>query len=117
MNLLQRLKDACDQNRRPIVKLPSGPETPPVRMRCRFSGCVQGVGFRFEAKMAADQLNLTGWVRNEDDGTVTAELEGQERCINELLRVMQKVPRFDITDIQTERIPVSGKETSFQMLY
>lgn len=117
MNLFQKLNDICGRNRQPVVHVPDGPQTPPTRMRCCFSGCVQGVGFRYEAKRTADQLNLTGWVRNEMDGTVTAELEGQENCMNEFFRVMQAISRFDITDIQTERIPLSGTETSFKMLY
>ncbi|MBD5148083.1 MAG: acylphosphatase [Oscillibacter sp.] len=86
-------------------------------MRYCFSGYVQGVGFRYEAKMLADQLNLVGWVRNESDGTVVAEIEGQASYMSEFLRVMQATPRFDITDIQEERLPLSGTETSFRVLY
>ena len=117
MRLFQWLKNACAQNRRPVVHIPDGPKTPPVRMRYCFSGCVQGVGFRYEAKMLADQLNLVGWVRNESDGTVVAEVEGQASYISEFLRVMQATPRFDITDIQEECLPLSGIETSFKALY
>lgn len=35
-----------------------------------IGGRVQGVGFRYFAKNSAEELNLTGWVRNLDDGTV-----------------------------------------------
>ena len=63
------------------------------------------------------QLELTGWVQNENDGTVTAELEGQESCINEFLRAMQAISRFDITEIQSQKLPLSGSETSFRALY
>lgn len=117
MCLFQWLKNTCDQDRRPIVHIPDGPKTPSVRMRYCFSGYVQGVGFRYEAKMLADKLNLTGWVRNESDGTVVAEIEGPVSYINEFLRVMQAIPRFDITDIQAECLPLCGTETSFKALY
>ena len=117
MKLVQILQEIYHRNRQPIVHIPDGPKTPPVRMRYCFSGCVQGVGFRYEAKLLADQLDLTGWVRNENDGTVTAELEGQESCVNEFLRVMQAIPRFDITDIQIESVPLSEAEASFRVLY
>lgn len=40
-----------------------------VRKRIIFRGRVQGVGFRYTAKYLAQSLGLTGWVRNEYDGT------------------------------------------------
>ena len=116
MNLFQWLNDIGAKNRRPVVCVPDGPKTSLIRIHYRFSGRVQGVGFRYEAKVTADQLDLTGWVRNEDDGTVTAEVEGPESHINEFLRVMRAVPRFDITDIQIERVPLSETEPSFRTL-
>ncbi|MBU4139145.1 MAG: acylphosphatase, partial [Euryarchaeota archaeon] len=49
-------------------------------MDCRVyvlvSGTVQGVFFRASAKKIADELHLTGWVRNLDDGRVEAIIEG-----------------------------------------
>lgn len=46
------------------------------RLRMRFVGEVQGVGFRWTARMVANELDLTGWVRNEPDGSVSMELQG-----------------------------------------
>lgn len=117
MDLFQRLKNASGRGWQPAVHIPDGPKTPPVRMRYCFSGYVQGVGFRYEAKMLAAQLDLTGWVRNESDGTVIAEVEGEARCIDEFLRVIRAVPRFDITDIQEESLPLSQTEKTFKVLY
>jgi len=56
-----------------------------IRKRYVFKGRVQGVGFRYQAKYAAKSLGLTGWVRNEYDGTVTMEVQGSEGMINKLL--------------------------------
>ena len=39
---------------------------------------MQGVGFRYTVVQAVNALGLTGWVRNEYDGTVTTELQGTE---------------------------------------
>lgn len=117
MDLLQWLKNAYTGNRQPAVHIPDGARTPPVRRRYRFSGCVQGVGFRYEAKLLAAQLGLTGWVRNENDGTVVVEAEGAENCVSEFLRAMREVPRFDITNIREEELPLSGTETAFKVLY
>ena len=41
------------------------------KLRMNVQGRVQGVGFRYMTKMVADQLGVTGSVRNEDDGSVS----------------------------------------------
>ena len=46
-----------------------------------FHGRVQGVGFRYTAKMLAQSLGLTGWVKNEWDDTVVMEVQGREQLI------------------------------------
>ena len=47
-----------------------------IRRRWRFTGTVQGVGFRYYARAAALHLGLTGWVANNWDGSVTLEVDG-----------------------------------------
>ena len=49
---------------------------PKVRRRYRFAGSVQGVGFRWTTTNLASSVGATGWVMNEPDGTVTAEIQG-----------------------------------------
>ena len=49
-----------------------------IRQRIVFHGRVQGVGFRYTAKYLARSMNLTGWVKNEYDGTVVMEVQGRE---------------------------------------
>ena len=117
MSLLQWLKTVFGEEQNVIVHRPDDRHSPLVRKRFCFSGLVQGVGFRYEAKLTADQLNLVGWAKNENDGTVIVEAEGAEVCIDEFIRVMQAVPRFHITNIQSENLPVSGIEASFMALY
>ena len=56
-----------------------------VRKHIVFYGRVQGVGFRYTAKYLTRSLGLTGWVRNDPDGTVTMEVQGREALINKLL--------------------------------
>src|SRR5262245_4151279 len=48
------------------------PRTIPLmeRRQIRFHGRVQGVGFRVTARAIADEFAVSGWVRNEPDGTV-----------------------------------------------
>ena len=48
-----------------------------VRKHFRFTGRVQGVGFRYRAKYAANGMGITGWAKNQADGSV--EMEAQAR--------------------------------------
>ena len=50
-----------------------------------ISGRVQGVWFRANTKQKAEQLGITGWVRNTSDGRVEAIFEGEENHIKEML--------------------------------
>ena len=43
-----------------------------ITRRIRISGQVQGVFFRESMRQQANQLGITGWVRNRNDGTVEA---------------------------------------------
>ncbi len=49
------------------------------RREYHISGRVQGVGFRYTARYLARARGLTGWVRNEYDGSVTLALQGRSR--------------------------------------
>ncbi|VVB56785.1 Acylphosphatase [uncultured archaeon] len=51
----------------------------------RLTGRVQGVGCRMWITAQARTLGLGGWVRNDDDGSVRARLEGDGEKIKALL--------------------------------
>jgi hypothetical protein len=48
------------------------------RITVRYEGRVQGVGFRYTAVSLAQNLDLTGWVKNEFDGSVSLVAEGAD---------------------------------------
>jgi len=56
------------------------------------NGSVQGVGYRYTARMIADEVGVTGWVRNRRDGTVEAEVEGTPDQVDEMLAWMAEGP-------------------------
>jgi len=56
-----------------------------VNVHVIISGRVQGVWFRANTKQMAEQLGLTGWVRNTSDGCVEAVFEGEEHLINKMI--------------------------------
>ena len=84
-----------------------------IRRHYQFYGLVQGVGFRYTAAMAAESLNMTGWVRNEYDGSVTMELQGTEREIEEVLKAIYNGRYIRIEKTECKDMPLDEHETSF----
>ena len=56
-----------------------------VQAHVRISGTVQGVYFRVSTQEKAQQLGVTGWVKNNDDGRVEAVFEGEREAVDALL--------------------------------
>lgn len=56
------------------------------RVKMNIIGDVQGVFFRHFAKKQADELGLTGWCRNESDGSVFAVVEGEDKAVDKFVR-------------------------------
>ena len=76
-----------------------------VRLYIRVSGRVQGVGFRWFACAAAARLDLTGWVRNREDGDVEMEVQGDEGPVEEFVQAVSRGPRYAIVE-DMERHPL-----------
>lgn len=87
-----------------------------VRKHIVFYGRVQGVGFRYTAKYLAQSLELTGWVRNDWDGTVTMEVQGRETLINKLLVGLNNSRFISIDWMDTKDIALE-KERAFEVKY
>lgn len=86
-----------------------------VRQRLVFTGRVQGVGFRYRAKHAANLLGLTGWVKNEWDGSVVLEVQGSVQAINELMKFINSSPFITIDWIDRKDIPWEEHDTGFHV--
>ena len=85
-----------------------------VRKRIIFYGDVQGVGFRYRALHAANFLGITGWVRNEWDGSVSMEVQGTEADIDQMILMIQRGTYVMIRDMKVKSLPLE-KEGSFQI--
>jgi len=59
------------------------------RVHVFYSGRVQGVGFRFTVKMVAHGFDVTGTVRNLNDGRVEMVAEGERRELEDFLKGIQ----------------------------
>ena len=76
-----------------------------IRLYIRVSGRVQGVGFRWFTSMTAARLNLTGWVRNREDGDVEMEVQGDEGPVEDFVRAVSRGPRYAVVE-NMERHPL-----------
>ena len=79
-----------------------------VRMRCvrvRISGRVQGVFFRASCARLADELGLSGWVRNRPDGDLEAVFQGSDPAVEDMVAWCREGPphaRVDAVDVWEE---------------
>jgi acylphosphatase len=67
-------------------------DSPGKTVLARITGRVQGVSFRAWTRNEAIQLGLVGWVRNEEDGSVTALLSGPESVILRMIARLRQGP-------------------------
>jgi len=62
------------------------------RLHAVVRGRVQGVGFRYFVMREAKALGLSGWVRNQDDGSVEVEAEGRRNPLEMLVERLRRGP-------------------------
>jgi len=85
------------------------------RRRIQFTGRVQGVGFRATTRSIAAGFAVSGWVRNEADGSVVAEVQGEGVEIDRFLgAVGDRMGRF-IKGQTVELCPVEAGERGFEI--
>ncbi len=66
-------------------------------------GIVQGVGFRYAAKQQARSIGINGFVRNEPDGSVYIEAEGEDIALAEFVQWCRNGPAYaSIEDMKVE---------------
>ncbi len=87
------------------------------RVHYLFYGSVQGVGFRYKAKYAAMWHNLTGWVRNNWDGTVEMEVQGDQEAIAAAIEEIGSGRFVEITRIEKKMLPLDVHESGFCIRY
>ena len=85
-----------------------------IRRHIVFSGWVQGVGFRYRARHAADLYSCTGWCRNEWDGSVTMEIQGEEENIDRVIMSIEAGRYVRIENMDGRMIPAEPDERGFR---
>ena len=87
------------------------------RLSAKVIGRVQGVGFRWWVRSAADRLGLTGWVMNApDERSVELVAEGPAAALDQLEQLLRRGPPGAIVDqVEVSRSPASGSYGRFQI--
>jgi acylphosphatase len=86
------------------------------RAHVYVSGQVQGVFFRDSAREKAEQLGLTGWVKNLPDGRVEALFEGPSERVREMVRWCEQGPSHaEVENVDAEFEASEGELTSFEV--
>lgn len=82
----------------------------------RVAGRVQGVGFRYWALQRAKQLDLTGFVKNDPDGTVFTVAEGDRGNVESYIDELKQGPgTAAVDDISVSWREFEGKYPDFQI--
>ncbi|MGV4795577.1 acylphosphatase [Rhizobium sp. F40D2] len=85
-------------------------------VRVRVSGRVQGVGFRIWTREEALRLGLTGWVRNEVDGSVAALIAGSDIAISTMIERFSRGPAgATVSGVETEATQLAEMPTDFRI--
>lgn len=80
-----------------------------IAYRIKVTGRVQGVFFRASTKEKADQIGIEGWVRNERDGSVLIEAEGEEEQMKQFVEWCRRgSSASQVDDVSVEEIERSG---------
>lgn len=85
-----------------------------LKVHLFISGRVQGVGFRMFTKIKAENLGLSGWVRNLKDGRVEVVLVGPEEKIEEMVSWLKRgSPLARVEEVRIEEKKAIKKDPFF----
>jgi acylphosphatase len=97
-------------------KAPMTTDPTPVRAHVTIHGRVQGVYFRASTVQEAQNLRLTGWVRNCPDGSVEAVVEGARNEVEDLIAWCRRGPRgARVQNVDVKWLVFSGEFQDFRI--
>ncbi len=88
-----------------------------TRKHIVFYGYVQGVGFRWRARHAASLCGCTGWCRNEWDGSVVMEIQGEESRIDQVILSIEHGHYIMIERMDVKTIDLVPGEREFRVVF
>jgi len=87
-----------------------------VGAQLTIRGLVQGIGYRYYCYRAAKSLGLTGWVKNNPDGSVLVMAEGDRSLVEELIKELKVgPPSAGVTDVDVAWTEYTGRFRNFDV--
>jgi acylphosphatase len=81
------------------------------RIHFTVKGRVQGVGFRYWTQNLASELQLSGWVKNQYDGSVEGEAQGAQDKVQRFAELLHQGPGFSrVEDVHTYFMEPKGND-------
>ncbi|MGK9050103.1 acylphosphatase [Neorhizobium petrolearium] len=82
----------------------------------RITGRVQGVSYRIWTRNEATRLGLAGWVRNEEDGSVTALVAGPDAAVSAMIeRFWRGPPGASVSGVETQLTELAEMPAGFRI--
>ncbi|UCE25743.1 MAG: acylphosphatase [Candidatus Zixiibacteriota bacterium] len=89
-----------------------------VAAELKILGLVQGVGFRYYCYRKALNLNLTGWAKNNHDGSVSAHVEGERGAIEAFIKDLTIGPSSaTVTEVDVSWCDFTGQYPKFDITF
>jgi acylphosphatase len=87
-------------------------------VRATITGGVQGVGFRYSTRRVANQLGVTGWVRNRPDGSVEVWAQGDHASLADFQRFLETgPPGARVRSVETTEVDEDPSLTVFEITF
>ncbi|ANZ60124.1 hypothetical protein AYR62_01580 [Secundilactobacillus paracollinoides] len=114
LHKLRKLRDWYVITQANGVTLPETTTEPITRVHYVFHGKVQKVGFRLLLKTIADRMHLTGWVMNNDNLDVVAEVQGTPTQLAFIKHYLSTgVKRIQVAQIEERQADIALNEHQF----
>lgn len=116
MDRINNLRKIYVVNQVKNIIMPNFEESDLLRQNVIFIGKVQRVGFRLEVYLLAQRLGLTGWVKNKEDKSVEAQIQGEIHKIDFLVGFMKSLTRAKVKNVEIKEIDIDDNEVSFILI-
>lgn len=86
------------------------------RVLIKVTGDVQGVFYRYSAKIEAEKLGINGWTVNEADGTVSAVIEGSDEQVETFTKWCKEgSPMAEVENVELIEEEYKGEFDKFEV--
>jgi acylphosphatase len=86
-----------------------------LRYTITFTGNVQGVGFRYTTVNISAGFNVSGWVRNDQDGTVQCVAEGDKTELDRFVKAIKDAMHGHIENATIQTGPATNEFEGFHI--